>query len=185
MEQGEATANATDAELARRLAGGDKAAEAELYRRLAPRVRLYGLRHLHDPAAADDLVQDALLMAFDMLREGKVRDPECFPSFVLGTCRRIVSGLRRGATRRQRLLDRFGPELAPTTPAASVPVDLERLGRCLERLKERERSVVVLSFYEEAGSEQIATELGLSPGNVRVVRHRALERLRTCLEGRP
>lgn len=33
-------------------------------RRLAPRVRLYGLRHLRDPAAADDLVQDVLLMTF-------------------------------------------------------------------------------------------------------------------------
>jgi len=181
----EAERDASDSDLARRLAGGDSSVEAELYRRLAPRVRLYGLRHLRDPAAADDLVQDALLMAFEMLRTGKVREPELFASFVLGTCRRIVAGLRRGAERRERLLERFGPSLAPTPVRDEPSVDLEGLARCLERLPERERSVVVLSFYAEAGSDRIGGELGLSAGNVRVVRHRALARLRACLEGTP
>lgn len=185
MEETDAERDATDSELARRLAGGDSEVEAELYRRLAPRVRLYGLRHLRDPAAADDLVQDALLMSFEMLRTGKVREPERFASFVLGSCRRIVAGLRRGTARRQRLLERFGPGLVPAAVPDAPPVDLEGLARCLEHLPERERSVVVLSFYAEAGSEQIGVELGLSSGNVRVVRHRALVRLRACLEGTP
>lgn len=185
LEETKAERDASDSELARRLAGGDSAVESELYRRLAPRVRLYGLRHLRDPAAADDLVQDALLMAFEMLRTGKVREPERFVSFVLGCCRRLVADLRRGAARRQRLLERFGPELAPAAVRDEPPVDLDGLARCLERLPERERSVVVLSFYAEAGSERIGTELGLSQGNVRVVRHRALARLRACLEGTP
>jgi hypothetical protein len=47
----ESATEASDAELAGRVRGGDRAAEAELFRRLAPRVRLYGLRHLRDPAA--------------------------------------------------------------------------------------------------------------------------------------
>ncbi len=37
--------------------GGARDAEAELYARLAPRVRLYGLRHLRDPQAAADLTR--------------------------------------------------------------------------------------------------------------------------------
>lgn len=176
-----------DAGLARRLAAGDTTAEPELYRRLAPRVRLYGLRHLRDAAAADDLVQDALLMSFEMLRAGKVRQPDLFASFVLGTCRRIVAGVRRGEARRQRLLERFGPDLAPAANvpphAVEAPIDLDRLTGCLERLPLRERSVVVMSFYVEAASERIGAELGMTPGNVRVVRHRALARLRSCMEG--
>lgn len=185
MQEDDAGKDASDAALASRLAGGDGAAEPELYRRLAPRVRLYGLRHLRDPAAADDLVQDALLMAFEMLREGKVREPERFVSFVLGCCRRIVAERRRGAARRQALLERFGPDLAPAAPREEPAVDLDHLARCLERLPERDRSVVVMSFYVEAPSERIGAELGLSPGNVRVVRHRALARLRTCMETAP
>jgi RNA polymerase sigma-70 factor, ECF subfamily len=177
--------DASDSDLARRLASGDRGVEAELYRRLAPRVRLYGVRHLRDPAAADDLAQDVVLMTFESLRAGKVREPERLASFVLGTCRRVVADLRRGAARRQRLLERFGSELEPAATSDEPPLDLDRLARCLERLSERERSVVVLSFYAERRSDEIGAELGLSPVNVRVVRHRALARLRACLEGIP
>lgn len=173
----------SDGELAARVAGGDGTAEAELYRRLAPRVRLYGLRHLRDHAAADDLVQDVMLLTFDSLRAGKVREPDRLASFVLGTCRHAVADLRRGAARRQRLLERFGPELAPAAMEDDdVGLDAVLLTRCLERLSERERAVVVLSFYAERGSADIAAELGLTAANVRVVRHRALARLRQCVE---
>jgi len=179
----EGAAAESDAELAGRVRGGDRAAEAELFRRLGPRVRLYGLRHLRDPAAADDLVQDVIVLMFASLRAGKVREEERLASFVLGTCRRIVADLRRGAARRERLLERFGAELVPAAGTHEEPsFDLDRLRRCLERLSERERSVVVLSFYAERRSAEIASEVGLSAANVRVVRHRALVRLRGCME---
>jgi RNA polymerase sigma-70 factor (ECF subfamily) len=178
--------DASDADLARRTAGGDREAQAELYRRLAPRVRLYGLRHLRDAAGADDLVQDVPLVTFDSLREGKVREPERLASYVLGTCRRVVAGWRRGAERRRQLLERHGEQLVPARADADAdidaPLDLERLTRCLTGLSERERTVVVLSFYAERDAEAIGTELGLTAGNVRVVRHRALSRLRGCME---
>jgi RNA polymerase sigma-70 factor (ECF subfamily) len=174
---------ATDGDLATRLAGGDRAAEAELYRRLAPRVRLYGLRHLRDAAAADDLVQDVLLMTFDGLREGKVRDPDKLASFVLGTCRRVAADRRRGAQRRERILERHAGELVPGAPSAPEPLDLERLAGCVAGLAERERTVVVMSFYAEQPADAIGLELGLAAGHVRVLRHRALARLRACLGG--
>jgi RNA polymerase sigma-70 factor (ECF subfamily) len=87
-----------DAALARRIAaagaGIDSAAETALYRRLAPRVRLYGLRHLRDPHAAHDLVQQVLLMTLERLRAGRLRDPERVASFVLGMCRMVVLEIR-------------------------------------------------------------------------------------------
>lgn len=172
-----------DGDLARRLAGGDSSAEAVLFRRLAPRVRLYGLRHLRDPGAADDLVQDVLLMTFESLREGRVREPDKLASFVLGTCRKVAAGWRRQVERRTRLLEAHGWQLASVEGAPAAPLDLDRLALCLGSLAERERLVVVLSFYAERSADDIAQETGLTAGNVRVVRHRALQRLRTCFEG--
>ena len=44
----------SDAEVVRRIGSGpDSEAEAELFRRMAPRIRLYGLRHLRDGHAAE------------------------------------------------------------------------------------------------------------------------------------
>jgi RNA polymerase sigma-70 factor (ECF subfamily) len=178
---------AEDAELVRLIVGAApgvaQEAEDELCRRLGPRVRLYGLRHLRDEAAAADLTQHVLLLTLESLRAARLREPEQLASFVLGTCRLVVLDLRRGAARRHRLLERFGRDL-PGAGAPPVPeLDAERLADCLRRLGERDRSVVMMTFYAERRTVEIAAQLGLSAGNVRVIRHRALEQLRECMGG--
>jgi len=164
----------------------DELEDAELARRIAaagargPRVRLYGLRHLRDRHAAHDLVQQVLLMTLERLRAGKIRDPEKIASFVLGACRMTVLEIRRGTWRREQLLETYGGSEAFEAPEP-LALDPDRLARCLEALAERERSVVTLSFLAEKPGDEVAKELGLSAGNVRVIRHRAIARLRECM----
>ena len=50
------------------------------------------------------------------------------------------------------------------------------------RVPERERAVIVMSFYDEQPSDAVGTELGLTAGNVRVIRHRGIDRLRRCVD---
>jgi RNA polymerase sigma-70 factor (ECF subfamily) len=54
----------------------------------------------------------------------------------------------------------------------------------MTHLAERERMVVLLTFYADRSARQAGEELGVSEGNVRVIRHRAIERLRKCLTSR-
>lgn len=174
-----------DGALARRVATArgapDSAAEAELYRRLAPRVRLYGLRHLRDRAAAGDLVQQVLLMTLERLRAGEVREPERIASFVLGACRMTVMEMRRGQRRREEILELHADKEPVFEAPEPLALDPDRLAGCLERLSERERSVVVMSFFADKAADEVGAELALSAGNVRVIRHRALGRLRDCM----
>lgn len=183
MEKGD-----IDAELARRIAGAapglDAAAEAELYRRLAPRVRLYGRRHLRDDEEAHDLMQQVMLATIEKLRAGELREPERIVSFIFGMCRMVTLDLRRGARRRDALLEKFGADLPIADIAVAPRLDEARVAACLERLAERERSVLLLSFYEEETAEKVGDTLRLSAGNVRVIRHRAMERLRACVLGK-
>jgi RNA polymerase sigma-70 factor (ECF subfamily) len=186
MEEAGGVGAASDGELARRVgaSGADApAAEAELFRRLAPRVRLYGLRHLRDPAAADDLVQEVLLLMLERLRAGRVRQPERLASFVLGASRLVIRNQRRGRRRREGLLDRFGAAFPRYAEPEGLPLDRRRLRDCLGRLSERERGILVLTFYAEQTSREIATRLGLTPENVRTLRHRSFARLRECVTG--
>jgi RNA polymerase sigma-70 factor (ECF subfamily) len=176
-----------DGALARRVAaagaGGDAQAEGELYRRLARRVRLFGLRHLRDAHAAADLAQQVLLTTLERLRAGEVREPEKIASFVLGMCRMTVLEIRRGTRRREELLEKWAPAYAGVTYEAPEPLvlDPDRLAGCLARLAERERSVVLLTFVADKAADEVGAELGLSAGNVRVIRHRAIARLRECM----
>ena len=177
----------SDADLARRIgaaAPGDAAdAEGELYARLAPRVRLYGLRHLRDTHAAADLAQQVLLMTIERLRDGRMKEPDRLASYVLGMCRMVVLDLRRGGRRRERVLRQFVADVPLGASAPEPRIDAGRLAACLARLAERERTVVVLTFHSERTALEVGQELGLTAANVRVIRHRALTRLRACLAG--
>ena len=172
----------SDVDLVRRIASGDdREAETELCRRMAPRVRLYGLRHLRDAHAAEDLAQQVLVTTLEALRAGRLREPDKLVSFVLGTCRMTVLDLRRGARRKEQLLERFGTNLLPPAEAWMPCLDREQLARCVQRLNERHRSVIVMTFYDEKTGADVASFLGVSEAHVRVIRHRAIHQLRDCM----
>lgn len=186
MSLSEPSSPPDDAALARRVGQAapapDREAEAELCRRLGPRIRLYGLRHLRNEASASDLMQQVLLIMLERLRGGALREPERLASFVFGICRMVVLDLRRGQSRREQLLRIYGEALTQPEPA---PPDLDhaRVAACLQGLSEREQAVLLSTFYKDTPASELALELDLSPENVRVVRHRALQRLRTCVMG--
>ena len=169
-----------DGELAQRIVGAApglaRDAEQELCRRFGPRVRLYGERHLRDAASAADLAQRVLALTLEKLRKGAVREPDRIGSFILGAARMTAREMRRTRREIPAALDELGAWLEP-----SDPLPLERLADCLGALGQRERAVVLLTFYLEQTAGEIANALALSPGNIRVIRHRAIDRLRACM----
>lgn len=173
----------TDAVLAGRVAGSlaDPEAEAELCRRFAPRIRLYGLKHLRDEERARDLVQSVLLVVLQRLRAGPLDQPEHLDRFVLGTCRNLALQARRADGR----ADPTAPEELHGIPAPPVAErsDLDRVRRCMKRLELRARTVLYLSFAREKPADEIARVLETTAGNVRVLRHRAVAQLRACVDG--
>jgi RNA polymerase sigma-70 factor (ECF subfamily) len=93
----------------------------------------------------------------------------------------VVLDLQRTHARHERLLGTFAQDLSgdgPTTPH----LDDASLLRCLQRLPERERSILVMTFYDDRQARDVAVDLGISEGNVRVIRHRGLGRLRECMD---
>lgn len=178
------TAGASDGALLEAIAQGGvgrREAELALCRRYAPRVRLYGLRHLRDEDRARDLVQTVLLGVLQAAREGRVREPDQLVRFVLGTCRNTALRLRELDRRVEPAEDEVLAGAAGAE-APREPVDAAVLLRCLGSLGDRARRVLELSFHDELPSDQVAARLELSPGNVRVIRHRALAALRVCLD---
>jgi len=172
-----------DADLVRQIEGGDGEAEAELFRRMAPRIRLYGLRHLRDFHASEDLTQQVLITTLETLRAGRLREPEKLASFMLGTCRMTVLDIRRSSQRKERLLEQFGRDLQGIERMSIERLDHDKLQNCVQKLRERERSVVVMTFYHEQSGADVASFLNISEENVRVIRHRAIRQLRECMGG--
>ena len=144
---------------------------------------MYGRRHLRSDGASDDLAHDVLLLTIERLRAGEVRRPEEIGSFILGTSRMMSHSERRVARRRDALAARFMETAVKTMPSSTAALDAPRVAACLRALAERDRLVLVLTFYADREAPRIAGDLGVSPGAVRAIRHRAMARLRDCVLG--
>jgi RNA polymerase sigma-70 factor (ECF subfamily) len=157
--------------------------ERSICQRYSNRIRSYGLCHLRDGAAADDLVQQVLLVVLQALRAGRVKNVDNLDTYVFGTCRNMVMEMRRGNARQRRIADAAAATLPDGYELPWALADRSRLDACLEKLEARARSVVVATFVDERDADDVGRAMGLTAGNVRVIRHRALTHLHECMEG--
>jgi RNA polymerase sigma-70 factor, ECF subfamily len=172
--------------LARAVLEGDErraAAERELCEQLAPRLHLYAVRRLRTTADAADVTQETLAVVVDALRKGKVNDPSRIPQFALGTCRHLVSRVLRGERARLDLRHALDQPSTASPEPEVWRIDLRTLVGCFEKLADRDQRVVAMTFHDDCTADEIAAALGLTPANVRVIRHRALLQLRACVDG--
>jgi RNA polymerase sigma-70 factor (ECF subfamily) len=161
--------------------GGDPVDAAEVYRTLAPQVLGYlrGQRVV-DP---EDLLGEVFLqVSRDLHRfEG---DRDDLRRWVFTIARhRAIDGHRRRERRPEVLVaDRLDHEHAAA--GLEDPVD-EDLVEALTTLTHEQREVVLLRFVADLSLEQVAGVTGRSVGAVKAMQHRALEQLRTRLDGDP
>ena len=131
-------------------------------------VLLTGDRH-----RAEDLVQEALTQV--ALRWRRLADgyPDAYARQVI--VRRNISWWRKH--RHEQVVELYDD--AATTGGPEDAVDRRlMLGRALAGLSPRQRSLVVLRYYEDLTERDAADVLGVSVGTVKSETHRALRRLR-------
>jgi RNA polymerase sigma-70 factor (ECF subfamily) len=175
---------AENADLVRRIAARDpeaREAEAELCRRFAPRARLYGCKHLRNADRAADLAQGVILAVLEAARANRIEDPGRLDRFVLGTCRNIAQRMRETDWRMQST-EAAGLDVLSVAMPNHDMLDAGALYRCFRGLDPRHRAVIFLSFNDEKSAEEISRVIETTPGNVRVLRHRAVAQLRRCLD---
>ena len=142
-------------------------------------------RHVANREDAEDLLQDVFMACY---RHKDSFDPErCSETawlFVIAKNRlkqyyrdqKPVSSLEELAENGQELAD------WSTQEAASLMECRDLVAKLLLTLDERSRTVLILRFFQELDSQQIAQRMGLSPVNVRVIQSRAISSLRQAME---
>jgi RNA polymerase sigma-70 factor (sigma-E family) len=136
----------------------------ELYRdRYDPMVRLAYLV-TGDRTAAEELTQDAFVAVHRNWARA-TNPPAYLRTAVVNACR---------SWGRRRTLER---DRRPAPPEPTLMV-ADELWDTLRRLPERQRTAVVLRFYEDLPDREIAEVLGCREGTVRTLVHRGLAALR-------
>ena len=162
----------------------DAQALAEIYDRHAGPIYGYLFRVIGDAAHAEDLAGEVFLRLLQALRTSRApRDN------LEGWLYRVAHNLAMDLFRRQKK--------GPAVPLAeelvaqdSQPSDLvedgqikQQLRTGMRRLTPDQQQVILLRFAEGFPAAEVARLMGKSEGAVKVLQHRAVNRLRKLLEG--
>lgn len=146
-------------------------------------VRGVLLRLVRDSALADDLVQEALLRATRAITG--MRGDAAPVTWLTAIALNVARDHFRAAGR--------APQPADLEQAEGVPDDRDTEGEVMQaemsscilghvaRLPERQREAVLLHHFGGLDHRAIASTLGVSEGNARVILHRGLAALRGSL----
>jgi RNA polymerase sigma-70 factor (ECF subfamily) len=155
-------------------------------------------RFLHDEHDAQDAVQEAFASAFRALDKfnGEAMLSTWLHRIVVNAALlQLRSKKRRGEQPIETLLPRFDQdgEWIERQEATSEAIEniLERrdsreiVRRCIERLPDKYRSVLLLCDIEELDTDETAQCLAVSANTVKVRLHRARQALKTLIEREP
>jgi RNA polymerase sigma-70 factor (sigma-E family) len=137
-------------------------------------VRLAWLLAPGQPSAAEDVAADAIARVWPKWAKGRVDD--FWPYLRVA----IVNAVR-GQGRRFGLVPRYAVELRGSEHEAAV-VDRAVLASALRALPTRQRTAVVLRYYEDLSEADTARAMGCSIGTVKSTTARGLSALRSQLE---
>lgn len=132
-----------------------------------------------DRHRAEDAVADAFVKVYRQMQRGNVEQPRAY--LRRAVVNEINSRFRRLALERRQAQKRSGDDRGRRTAEEQV-ADSDEVFMALRHLPPRQRTVVVLRFYEDLAEKDIADVMGISLGTVKSTLHRGLERLRTLVD---
>ncbi len=134
------------------------------------------LRRRTDPATADDVLADVLLVLWRRLDEVP---GDAALAYAYGVARGCLANSRRGAVRQERLVARLAqhhrPDVGPPDPLDGA------LDEALAALPEGDRELIRLWAWEQLPPREIALVLGISANAVSIRLHRARQKLKDHL----
>ncbi len=148
-----------------------------LYRTHATRAKRTAFLLTGDAEAAADILHDAFVRLAGRFID--VRHPDVCAAYLRRTIVSLVRTRHRKALRERKHLVRHGVSADANEPDLAGDVAMRN---ALMKLGVRQRTAVVLRYYEDLPEAEIADALRCRPGTVKSLLSRGLDALRTDLE---
>ena len=142
-------------------------------------LRVFTLRRISNPAAADDVLTEVFAVAWR--RRDEVPDPP--GPWLAAVCKRVIANNRRSARRWLRLrakVDSQPPEVG--RDPAELVTERSTIAGAFARLDDDQREVLRLVAWDGMSSSEAAAVLDCTPAAFRVRLHRARAALSKQLE---
>ena len=138
----------------------------DLHTQHSARVYRYVACRISDRHRAEELTADVFRIAW----EKELAEPPGI-GWLLATARNVLGNEYKGRRRRQELVERLKDEVRHQVPEPND--ERAAVAEVLVRLRERDREVLMLSYWDELTTAELALTLGCSPSAAAVRLHRA------------
>jgi RNA polymerase sigma-70 factor (ECF subfamily) len=139
----------------------------DLHTQHSARVYGYIACRINDRHRAEELAADVFRIAW----QKQLAEPPGI-GWLLATARNVIGNEYKGRRRRQELVERLKDEALSQVPAADTE-ERAAVAGVLVQLRERDREVLMLSYWDELTTIELAQTLGCSPSAAAVRLHRA------------
>ncbi len=157
---------------------GDTEAFGELYSYYAKdlyRFALYNLKNTYD---AEDAVQNACIIAFTKIKD--LKKDESFKSWFFKI---LYNECLKISGHKSRIFEVPKDDIVLKQENEIFLPDESGVMALFDKLSNEEKSVIILSVFDEYNSKEIAQILGMNPSTVRSSLSRLFKKLRIQLEG--
>ena len=175
-----------DVELIQRILTGDEAAFVSLIRKYQKQVHGHALRKIGDFHFAEDIMQETFLAVYQKLET--LEEPTLFPKWLYTIVDRLcIAWFRKNQIRPESLEETHISEIETevysryvATEHAKMTADAQRdlVKTLLTKLKESDREVITLHYFEEMTASEIGKYLGVSENTIKSRLHRTRQRLK-------
>ena len=165
---------------------GDEAAFASLMGKYQEQVHAYAYRKTGDFHIAEDITQETFLEAYQNL--AKLRDSAKFSTWLFAIANYLcIAWFRKNQSMSKLLRENYTVHTETDTYSLHVALENERdaaeaqrelVQKLLSKLKERDRQLIRLHYFEEMTSAEISNYLGVSQNTIKSRLQRARQRLK-------
>lgn len=175
-----------DFALIQRILAGDEDAFESLIKKYQKQVHALAFRKVGDFQTAEDITQETFLRVYQNLET--LNDPTQFTRWLYA----IVNNLCIAWHRKNRLqtqpieethisaieTEAYSRYIATEHAKTTAEAQRTLVERLLTKLKEKDREVITLHYFEEMTSSEIGAHLGVSENTIKSRLHRARQRLK-------
>lgn len=171
-----------DKDLVKRAQKGEKEAYGLLYQKYFQKVFRYCMFNTKNEEVAKDITQESFVKAYKKLTTFSTDGQWSIQAFLFTIARNLI--IDNSRRKKETNIDEYDN----LESGQNLYDDFERiensqkLRNVLKKLDEIERQIVMLRYFEELPSQQVAKILKMNDGALRVRTHRVLQKLKDILE---
>ncbi|MFQ5492777.1 MAG: RNA polymerase sigma factor [Candidatus Dojkabacteria bacterium] len=160
---------------------GDKACLAQIFDNYLDRVYRYIYIRIHNKETAEDLASTVFIKVIEHIH--KLDVDKNFEAWLFTITRNtLIDMLRKNRFVSSNEMIEIAEDSTDHEDRSDNQMVIERIKEKFDNLKELEREIVELTYFAQLNDKEISLVVGKPPGNIRVVRFRAIKKLRKSLE---